>query len=112
MIAGLWETWKDPEAPHDIVRSTTMVITEPNQFVAKLHDRMPVLLTRETMGDWLEGRRGRDLCKPAPEAAVQAWPVSRKINSSKAPGEPGLIEKMRCSRYHLARILFRREFKP
>ena len=71
-----------------------MVITEPNAFVATLHDRMPVLLTKETMGDWLSGAKGLELLKPAPEDAVQAWPVARAVNSSKAPDEPGLIEKI------------------
>jgi len=95
LIAGLWESWKNPEAPHDTVRSATMVITEPNTFVATLHDRMPVLLTREAMGDWLSGAKGLELLKPAPEDAVQAWPVARAVNSSKAPDEPGLIEATR-----------------
>jgi putative SOS response-associated peptidase YedK len=62
--------------------------------VAILHDRMPVLLTRETMGDWLSGAKGEELLKPAPEDAVQAWPVSRAVNSSKVPDELGLIEKI------------------
>ncbi len=93
LIAGLWETWKNPEPPNETLRSATMVITEPNKFTAALHDRMPVLLTKETMGDWLSGAKGEELLKPAPETAVQAWPVSRKVNSSKAPDEPGLIEK-------------------
>ncbi len=94
LIAALWETWTDPTPPHDVVRSTTMVITEPNQFVAQYHDRMPVLLTRETVGDWLSGAKGLELLKPAPEDAVKAWPVSRKVNSSKAPDGPDLIEKV------------------
>lgn len=94
LIAGLWETWKNPDAPNETVRSATMVITEPNKFTAALHDRMPVLLTKETMGDWLSGAKGEELLHPAPENAVQAWPVSRKVNSSKAPDEPGLIEKI------------------
>lgn len=94
LIAGLWETWKNPETPNETVRSATMVITEPNKFTAALHDRMPVLLTKETMSDWLSGAKGEELLQPAPENAVQAWPVSRKVNSSKAPDEPGLIEKV------------------
>jgi len=94
LIAGLWESWKNPEAPHDTVRSATMVITEPNAFVATLHDRMPVLLTKETMGDWLSGAKGLELLKPAPEDAVKAWPVARTVNSSKAPDEPGLIKEI------------------
>ena len=91
LIAGLWETWKDPEPPRDTVRSTTMVITEPNSFVAQYHDRMPVLLTRETAGDWLSGAKGSELLKPDENDLVKAWPVSRKVNSSKAPDAPDLI---------------------
>ena len=94
LIAGLWETWKNPELPHESVRSTTMVITEPNAFVAQYHDRMPVLLTRETTMDWLSGEKGLELLKPAPEDEVTAWPVSRAVNSSKAPDEPELIERI------------------
>lgn len=94
MIAGLWETWKNPEAPHEVVRSSTMIITEPNRFVAQYHDRMPVVLAREDVPGWLSGERGLDLLRPAPEEAVKAWPVSRKVNSSKAPDEPSLIEEV------------------
>jgi putative SOS response-associated peptidase YedK len=92
LIAGLWETWKNPAPPHDTVRSTTMVVTEPNKFAAQYHDRMPVLLTRETTMDWLSGAKGGELMKPAAEDMLQAWPVSRVVNSSKAVDAPGLIE--------------------
>jgi len=30
LIAALWETWKNPENKDEVVRSSTMVITEPN----------------------------------------------------------------------------------
>src|SRR5580704_3859736 len=45
-IAGLWDEWKNPETG-ELLKSCTMIITEPNQFVAEVHDRMPVLLTQE-----------------------------------------------------------------
>lgn len=92
LIAGLWETWRNPENKEEVVRSSTMVITEPNQFVAQYHDRMPVVLDRTDVMDWLTGAKGLELLKPAPEDALKAWPVSRRVNSSKAPDEPTLIE--------------------
>jgi putative SOS response-associated peptidase YedK len=92
MIAGLWETWRDSEPPHDVVHSTAMIICDANEFVAQYHDRMPVLLTRETIGDWLSGAKGRELLKPDGSELIKAWPVSRKVNSSKAPDAPDLIE--------------------
>lgn len=55
---------------------------------------MLVLLTKETMNDGLSGAKGQELLNPAREDAVQARPVARTVNSSKAPDEPGLIEKI------------------
>lgn len=90
LIAGLWESWKNPETG-DVVRSCTMVITEPNEFVAQYHDRMPVVLAPGDVTAWLTAEKGHELLKPAPEDELKAWPVNRRVNSSKAPDEPGLI---------------------
>ena len=37
--------------------------------------------------DWLAGNAGSELLKPAPNDYLQAWPVSRRVNSSRAPGD-------------------------
>ena len=92
LIAGLYESWKNPEAEGEHVRSSTMIITEPNALVAQYHDRMPVLLSGETAIAWLSGEAGLELLKPAPDAMLKAWPVSRAVNSSKAPDGPELIK--------------------
>jgi putative SOS response-associated peptidase YedK len=42
-IAAIQDAWVDA-ATGEPVRSCTMVITEPNKFVADVHDRMPVIL--------------------------------------------------------------------
>ena len=42
-IAGLRDEWHDKECGKPL-KSSTMIITEPNKFVAKVHDQMPVLL--------------------------------------------------------------------
>ena len=43
-IAGLWDEWKGIETGVPL-RSYTMIITTANEFVGKIHDRMPALLT-------------------------------------------------------------------
>ena len=53
-IAALWDTWHDKSEDKQI-ESCTMVITEPNKFVADIHDRMPVILEREHFGTWIGG---------------------------------------------------------
>jgi len=94
LIAGLWESWRNIDAPHETVRSATMIITEPNRFVAQYHDRMPVLLDRAEVGDWLSGAYGIERLVPAPDDWLSAHPVSRTVNSSKAPDSSELIKEV------------------
>ncbi len=70
-----------------------MIITEPNAFVAEVHDRMAVLLAEKDFEPWLSGNAGMELLKPAPNGLLQRWPVSKRVNSSKAPADdPTLID--------------------
>jgi putative SOS response-associated peptidase YedK len=72
-----------------------MMITEPNKFVAEVHDRMPVLLAEEDYEPWLSGNAGLELLKPAVENVLQKWPVSKRVNGSRAPDDdPTLIDKV------------------
>ena len=61
-----------------------MIITEPNDFVAEVHDRMPVLLKPEQFEHWLSGEMDVDELKPIENGYLQRWPVSKRVNSSKA----------------------------
>ncbi len=92
--AGLWDEWRD-RASGETVKSCTMIITEPNEFVAEVHDRMPVLLAEKDFEPWLSGSGGLELLKPAANDLLQKWPVSKRVNSSKAPADdPTLIEQV------------------
>jgi putative SOS response-associated peptidase YedK len=64
-----------------------MIITEPNDFVAEVHDRMPVLLTEDQFVPWLSGAAGTELLRAAPDDYLQRWPVSKRVNSSKADAD-------------------------
>jgi putative SOS response-associated peptidase YedK len=54
-----------------------MIITEPNEFVAEVHDRMPVLLAEKDYEPWLSGSAGLELLKPAASHLLHRWPVPR-----------------------------------
>src|SRR5215813_2088890 len=41
-------------------------ITEPNDFAAEVHDRMPAFLTQDQFAPWLSGEAGTEYLKPAP----------------------------------------------
>ena len=85
-FAGLWDEWKD-RATGETLKSCTMIITEPNAMVAEVHDRMPVVLEPDNFKPWLEREVGLEILLPAAEGILQRWPVSKRVNSSKAPKE-------------------------
>jgi putative SOS response-associated peptidase YedK len=51
-IAGLWDEWRDKQAG-ELVKSCAMVITEANEFVSEVHDRMPVILEQREAARFL-----------------------------------------------------------
>ncbi len=90
--AGLWDEWKDRQSG-ETIRSCTMIITEPNKFVAKVHDRMPVVLRPDQFDAWLDGSAGKEILVPAAEDMLDKVSVSQRVNSSRAPNDdPTLIE--------------------
>ncbi|MCX6246045.1 MAG: SOS response-associated peptidase [Bacteroidetes bacterium] len=83
-MAGLWDKWISPEGEE--VRSFSILTTGPNSLMEKIHDRMPVILDRETEKRWIENVRMEDLMeflKPFPASSMVAYPVSSLVNSSK-----------------------------
>jgi len=87
-FAGLWERWeRDGEA----VESCTIMVTRANERIAEIHDRMPVILDRESYEDWLDPSvrdpaRVSPLLRPYPAERVTLWPVGLAVNR---PGNQG-----------------------
>jgi putative SOS response-associated peptidase YedK len=91
-FAGLWESWDNGEE----IRSCTIITTDANDLVGKVHNRMPVILQPEDYEMWLdpdfdEREPLTSLLKPFPADAMQAYPVSRRVNKP-SNNEPGCIE--------------------
>jgi putative SOS response-associated peptidase YedK len=83
-VATLWDEWRDRANPDKPLRSCTMIITQPNDFVAEVHDRMPALLRPDQFEDWLSGAMGAMDLVPVDNDYLQRAPVSKRVNSSKA----------------------------
>ena len=93
-FAGLWDQWHEKPV-RTVIESCTMVITTPNDFVADIHNRMPVMLETQEFEQWERGtpREASALMKPAGNDVLQGWPVSQRVNGSKAPtDDASLIE--------------------
>jgi putative SOS response-associated peptidase YedK len=87
------DEWKD-RTTGEALKSCTMIITQPNDFVADVHDRMPLILEPTDFGYWLNDG-GTALLKPAANDVLQRWPGSQRVNSSRAPDDdPTLIEPL------------------
>jgi len=86
-FAGLWEGWKDPEG--SILRTFTIITTDAAPELRHIHDRMPVVLERETWPVWLGEVDGGDvslLLRPAEPGILHAWRVGRAVGSVRNNG--------------------------
>lgn len=93
-LAGLWAGWRDPETD-EVRRTFTIVTTSPNDLMRPIHNRMPVILEPDAWARWLDPTlpdRGElnGLLVPAEDGSLEAYPVSRAVNSVRNDG-PGLI---------------------
>jgi putative SOS response-associated peptidase YedK len=95
VMAGLWEEWRD-RATGEVVRSCTIITTEPNELMATLHDRMPVILEESQWPKWLgEAAASEDelkaMLKPCPAKLIKMWPVGKAVGNVRNNG-PELAE--------------------
>jgi putative SOS response-associated peptidase YedK len=82
-FAALWERW---ERHGSAIESCTLLTTEPNELVAPIHNRMPVILHPEDYATWLDRTNQKaeglaHLLRPFPAASMSAHPVSPLVNN-------------------------------
>ncbi len=97
-MAGLWDGWRDPAAGLDApwLKSCTIVTTEANALVGRLHDRMPAILEPSGEELWLDPAVDDPavllpLLRPFPESEMTCYEVSRAVSSVRNQG-PECIE--------------------
>ena len=54
-FAGLWSVWSGPNGEE--IDSCTIITTAANETMKRIHDRMPVILARESYRDWLNSQQ-------------------------------------------------------
>lgn len=83
-FAGLWSQWKNPEGGATL-ETCAILTTSPNELTATVHDRMPVILPSTTWQHWLDdaapGTPFTELFASFPAAQMEAFPVSKRVNS-------------------------------
>jgi len=58
-MAGIWDIWKSPTG--EKVHTFSIITTSPNEMMAEIHNRMPVILSKEMEKFWLEAANEKDL---------------------------------------------------
>lgn len=88
-FAGLMETWSSADGSE--VDTGAILTVGANSAIARIHDRMPVVIQPEDYSRWLdcrnqEPREVADLMVPAPDDFFEAVPVSDKVNAVRNVG--------------------------
>lgn len=92
VMAGLWDCWGDE------LQSFTILTTQANEMMAKLHHRMPVIVDPENFDRWLDPnvtdpQAVADIMQPYPAELMFAVPVSDYVNNARNEG-PACLERV------------------
>jgi putative SOS response-associated peptidase YedK len=82
-FAGIWDCWKNPAG--QFIESCSILTTAPNELVRDIHDRMPVILSPDAYGVWLNPglKKVQDLqslMQPYAAEAMRRYRVSQRVN--------------------------------
>src|ERR1700747_1507891 len=101
-FAGLYELWRDAPLPDDHERAwlwtAAIITTQATDDVGQIHDRMPMVITREHWADWLdpgntEPGQLHAAMLPAMAGGLTSHPVSMAVNTVRNNG-PELIKPL------------------
>jgi putative SOS response-associated peptidase YedK len=82
-FAGLYDTWTRPDGEE--LYTFTIITTEADPIMARLHHRMPVIMARELEEAWLDpeltkAQDALDLLSRSTGLKLDAYPVSQMVN--------------------------------
>ena len=83
-FAGLYDVWQD--ASGQARQTYTIITTEANSLMAPIHNRMPVILTRDDEQRWMSSdtlppNEVKRILVPYPSGEMEVHPVSSRVNS-------------------------------
>lgn len=89
-FAGLYDQWIDPEGKP--LLTYTIITSEPNVLIAKIHTRMPSILSGKNEGHWLSktplsSGDLKEILTPIPAELLSMYPVSPLVNTPVADDE-------------------------
>ena len=84
-FAGIWQTWDKGDEP---LTTCAIVTTGANKAMSEIHNRMPVVLSRDDWALWLgeKGKGAATLMQAPPDDLLKFHRVDPKVNSNRASG--------------------------
>lgn len=94
-FAGIYSIWKNEN--NEDIYTCSIVTTTPNKEMESIHDRMPVILSKEDEEIWLDKTIEdenilKPLLKPYTDSKLDVYEVDKKVNSPKNKGEDLLVK--------------------
>jgi len=87
-VAGLWDHWQGENG--EVINSCAIITTTANTLMREIHDRMPVILGKDIIADWLDPGNGLTdllaMLEPYPGSLIEIYPVSSKVNNPRNNG--------------------------
>ena len=84
-FAGIWESWKDLRT-NECIQTTAILTTVANNFMSKLHHRMPIVIELNAINEWLSGNNNFLKNALTKDPKLQAWKVSNDVNNARNQG--------------------------
>jgi putative SOS response-associated peptidase YedK len=89
-FAGLYDVWHNPAGT--TLQTYTIITTSPNELMAPIHNRMPVILKQNDEMRWLSrdilpADEIEQILSPYPAEGMEAYPVSERVNKTDGDDE-------------------------
>lgn len=97
-MAGLWNRWHDRKSNEELW-SCTVIVKDADDWYARFHDRMAVLLEPSRYDEWLDGSRDADQLQLLTTSAyhsdggLESFPISTLVNNP-ANDSPDCLQPM------------------
>ncbi|HZP88989.1 MAG TPA: SOS response-associated peptidase [Burkholderiales bacterium] len=85
-LAGIWEYWR--QEGHDPLITCAVIVTDANELLQPIHDRMPVIVRREDYARWLDPTLTDQaaiarMMRPVPANMLCVYPISPRVNNAR-----------------------------
>lgn len=102
LMAGVYEIWRDPNKDRDDdsawLRTCSVITTQATDAVGHIHDRMPMVISRDALDAWLDPElddpeEALRLLSVTDADALEAYAVSTRVNHV-ANNDASLLEPL------------------